>query len=273
MKQWRMLCMLWRGMSQRKASERFNVPRRTLRNHLKTDSNIRKLGRGSVLTKQQEKDLVTRIMRLAEVGYPVTPKIARHQVFRFCEANNIPHKFQIEKETAGKAWFKFFRKRNPELSIRKAQNMNPARAQKLNKFIVNDYFTKLTLHHQQIVLAKKGVKRLHLVASEHAQNVTVVGCVTAIGSAIPPMVIFKGKRLKPEFLDNLPAGTSVKMAPKGSMTTELFIDFVQHLAKFKLPGSILLIFDGAACHLDYEIVEAADQHAIKVAVLTQQHNT
>ncbi|KAJ8931629.1 hypothetical protein NQ314_015423 [Rhamnusium bicolor] len=86
-----------RGMSQRKASERFNVPRRTLRNHLKTGSNIRKLGRGSVLTKQQEKDLVTRIMRLAEVGYPVTPKIARHQVFRFCEANNIPHKFQIEK--------------------------------------------------------------------------------------------------------------------------------------------------------------------------------
>ncbi|KAJ8941509.1 hypothetical protein NQ314_010378 [Rhamnusium bicolor] len=282
-----------RGMSQRKASERFNVPRRTLRNHLKTGSNIRKLGRGSVLTKQQEKDLVTRIMRLAEVGYPVTPKIARHQVFRFCEANNIPHKFQIEKETAGKAWFKLFRKRNPELSIRKAQNMNPAMAQKLNKFIVNDYFTKLesildemdlknkperifnmdekgcwlTLHHQQIVLAKKGVKRLHLVASEHAQNVTVVGCVSAIGSAIPPMVIFKGKRLKPEFLDNLPAGTTVKMAPKGSMTTELFIDFVQHLAKFKLPGSILLIFDGAACHLDYEIVEAADQHAIKLLCL------
>ncbi|KAJ8931576.1 hypothetical protein NQ314_015488 [Rhamnusium bicolor] len=120
-------------------------------------------------------------MRLAEVGYPVTPKIARHQVFRFCEANNIPHKFQIEKETAGKAWFKLFRKRNPELSIRKAQNMDPARAQKLNKYIVNDYFTKLesildemdlknkperifnmdekgcrlTLHHQQIVLAKR----------------------------------------------------------------------------------------------------------------------
>ncbi|KAJ8927293.1 hypothetical protein NQ314_020262 [Rhamnusium bicolor] len=129
-----------RGMSQRKTSERFNVPRRTLRNHLKTGSNFRKLGRGSVLTKQQEKDLVTRMMRLAEVGYPVTLKIARHQVFRFCEANNIPHKFQIEKETAGKAWFKLLRKRNPELSIRKAQNMNPARAQKLNKYI---YFTKL----------------------------------------------------------------------------------------------------------------------------------
>ncbi|KAJ8937876.1 hypothetical protein NQ314_011679 [Rhamnusium bicolor] len=257
------------GMSQRKASETFNVPRRTLRNHLKTGSNNRKLGRGSVLTKQQEKDMVTRTMRLADVGYSVTSKIARHQVFRFCEANNIPH-FQIEKATAGKAWFKLFRKWNPELSIRKAQNMNPARAQKLNKYIVNDYFTKLesildkmnlknkperifnmdekgcrlTLHHQQIVLSKKGIKRLHLVASEHAENVTVVGCVSAIGSAIPPMI-----------------------APKGSMTTELFTDFVQHLAKFKLPSSILLIFDGAACHLDYEIVEAADQHAIKLLCL------
>lgn len=282
-----------RGMSQRKASERFKIPRRTLRNHLKTGSKIRKLGRGSLLSKQQEKDLVARIMRLADVGYPITAKIARHQVFRFCEANNIPHKFNREKELAGKAWFKLFRKRNPELSLRKAQNMNPARAQKLNKFIVDDYFKKLetvldemdlknkperifnmdekgcrlTIHHQQTVLAKKGVKRLHLVAPEHAENVTVVGCVSAVGSVIPPMIIFKGKRLKPEFLDNLPAGTNVKMAPKGSMTTILFIDFIQHLAKYKLPGPILLIFDGAACHLDYGIVEAADQHDIKLLCL------
>ena len=68
--------------------------------------------------------------------------------------------------------------------------MNPARAQKLNPVIVNDYFSKLesvlakldlkscpqnifnmdekgvrlTLHHQQTVLAKKGAKRVHLIS-------------------------------------------------------------------------------------------------------------
>lgn len=167
--------------------------------------------------------------------------------------------------------------------------MNPARAQKLNKtIIVDDYFKKveqiineldiksnpqnlfnmeekgwgLTIHHQQSILAQKGTKRVHLVAPEHAESVIVIGCCNAIGNYIPPMVIFKGKRLKPEFSDNLPPGSIVKMAPKGSMTTELFIDFVRHLARYKGPNAILLIFDGAACHLDYDIIEAAEEHNI-----------
>ena len=80
--------------------------------------------------------------------------------------------------------------------------MNPVRAQKLNRFIVNDYFSKLEkvleelqlfdkpdriynmdekgcqlmLHHQQKVLTQTGAKRVHLVAPEHAENATVVTC-------------------------------------------------------------------------------------------------
>lgn len=140
----------------------------------------------------------------------------------------------------------------------------------MNPIIVGDYFTKLgntlddlgfknkperifnmdekgcrlTIHNQQAVLARKGEKRLHLVAPEHAENVTVVGCVSACGSAIPPMIIFKGKRIKPEFDHNLPAGTLVKMAPKGSMTAELFVECIRHVAKFKIGGPILLVFGG-----------------------------
>ncbi|KAJ8949484.1 hypothetical protein NQ318_005951 [Aromia moschata] len=149
--------------------------------------------------------------------------------------------------------------RNPNITKRKAQAMNPARAQKLNKTIVGDYFKKveqiineldiksnpqnlfnmdekwcrLTIHHQQSVLAQKGTKHVHLVSPEHAENVTIVGCCNAIGNSIPPMIIFKGKRLKPELADNLPPGSIVGMAPRGSMTTELFIEFVRHLARYK----------------------------------------
>ncbi|XP_063384867.1 uncharacterized protein LOC134670975 [Cydia fagiglandana] len=109
---------------------------------------------------------------------------------------------------AGKDWYKAFMKRHPEISKRKAQFMNPARAQKLNKFIVDDHFERineiynqldlkdhperiynmdekgcrLTIHHQQAVLAKKGAKRVHLVSSEHAESVTIAGCVNALVS-------------------------------------------------------------------------------------------
>lgn len=121
---------------------------------------------------------------------------------------------------------------------------------------------RLTLHHQPAVLAKTGAKRVHFISNEHAENVTIVGCVSAIGTPIPPIIIFKGKRLKPEFADDLPPGSLVRMAPKGYMTTELFIDFIKHLANFKPPGKILLVFDGAACHLDLAILDAAEQHDI-----------
>ncbi|CAK1554958.1 unnamed protein product [Leptosia nina] len=64
------------------------------------------------------------------------------------------------------------------------------------------------------LLTARGRKRVHQIANEHAESVTVVGCGNAIGSAIPPMILFKGKRLKPEYQDNLPPSSLVKMTPK-----------------------------------------------------------
>lgn len=103
---------------------------------------------------------------------------------------------------------------------------------------------RLTLYHQQSVVALKGTKRIHLVAPEHAENVTVVGCSSASENVIPPMIIFKGKRLKSEFEGNFPAGALVKMAAKGSMTSELFVLFIQHLSKYKIALPTPLVFDG-----------------------------
>ncbi|KAJ8892203.1 hypothetical protein PR048_004783 [Dryococelus australis] len=62
-----------------------------------------------------------------------------------------------------------------------------------------------TIHHQQTVVAQKGAKLVHLQSSEHAESVTIPGCVNALCTVIPPMVIFKGKRLKRELNDNVPA--------------------------------------------------------------------
>lgn len=277
-----------RNFSQRKAATTYGIPRRTLRNHLKSGKTTKKYGRSSILSTTQENELVTRIKRLAQIGLPLSTKIIRKQAFVFCKVNNIPNCFNDVKSIAGKKWLSLFLKRHPDISLRKAQFMNPARAQKMNKHIVEQHFTeikrlfdeldipnhperlynmdekgcRLTLHHQQRVLAAKGAKRVHFVAQEHAENVTIAMCVNAAGMAIPPMIIFKGKRHKPEYDDNLPAGGIVKMAPKGSMTTEIFIDFIKHFSKYKPSGKCLLIFDGASSHLDIRIVDAADENNV-----------
>ena len=183
--------------------------------------------------------------------------------------------------------------RNTEVAKRKSERMNPARAMKLNKFIVNDYFTKLRkvlvemnlmtfperifnmdekgcrlhLHKDPAVYAKKGSKRVHFVSKEHGESVTIVGCGNAIGTVIPPMILLKGKRMKPEWKDNLPAGSDCQMTSKGSMTTEAFCVWLDHFARFKPNGSCLLIFDGAQCHLDYTVVEKAEEHNITLFCL------
>ena len=208
------------GMSQRNAADNFKIPRRTLRNHIKSGITRKTLGRKSVLNIEQEPDLVRRIIHYSEVGMPIAVPMLGRYVYRFCETNNIATPFNDQTYTAGKDWLKAFLKRHPSVAQRKAQSMNPAKAQKLNRFVVNDYFTEmervqtelqlfdkperifnmdekgcqLSLHHQQKVLAKKGSKRVHLVAPEHGENVTTVACGTATGIVIPPMIIFKGQR-------------------------------------------------------------------------------
>lgn len=46
------------GKSQREAAVLYRIPRRTLRNHLKSGSCERKMGRNSVLSKDEEVELV-----------------------------------------------------------------------------------------------------------------------------------------------------------------------------------------------------------------------
>ncbi|KAJ0180927.1 hypothetical protein K1T71_003012 [Dendrolimus kikuchii] len=275
-------------LGQRAAATRYNIPRRTLRDHIKVGSVTKRFGRKPIFTDIQESDLATRIKRFAKIGVPLTPKFIRKQAFLFCERYDIKHNFNETKRIAGADWLRQFLKRNPSISKRKPQIMNPARAQKLNKPIVEEHFQtikqlyneldipqhperlynmdekgcRITLHKQQTVLAEKGSKRVHLIAPEHAENVTIAMCVNAIGTAIPPMILFKGQRQRPDLTENLPAGTLVRMAPKGSMTSDLFVEFIQHLGKFKVTSKCLLIFDGAKCHLSIEALDEADKNGI-----------
>lgn len=287
------LQLLREGNSQETVARRCGIPRRTLRNHLKSGVSKRSLGAKPLLNPQQENDLAVKIIRFAEKGFPLTPKSLRRSVFKFCEALGVPHKFNKVTQLAGKEWFRSFLKRHPNISQRRAQQLNPARAQKLNRYIVDDYFTKLgslldrtglkhrpeklynmdekgcrlTLHHQQRVLAQKGSRRVHIVAPEHAENVTIVACANALGQVVPPMILFKGQRQKPTYTDGLPTGSVVCMTPKGSMTTGTFLTWLDHFAKFMSAPLTILIFDGASSHLDVSIADKAESLGIELFCL------
>jgi hypothetical protein len=240
-----------------------------------------------------EVEISARIFRLSEIGMPITGNVLRVSIFNFYLINNLPRPLDISKRSAGRKWLRHFLQRHPEVPARKAQQMNPGSAMKLNKFIVNDHFEKLrnllvkhdlmtksemiynidekgcrlTVHHRQTVLARRGAKRVHLVSPEHAENVTIVACVNAFGTPIPPLVIFTGQRLKPEWKKYMPPGTEVVMSGKGSMTTAFLIYWLDHFARYKMAGEVLLIFDGVSSHLDENIANAAHNYEITLYCL------
>ena len=156
-------------------------------------------------------------------------------MYSYVTSNRIDHPFTNSR--AGRKWFAGFMKKHSDLSVRQAQTMNPARAAQLTRFIVLGYFTKLeatleelnlstrpdriynmdekgcrlTLHHEQKVVTEKGRKRVHVIAPEHAENVTIVVCVNAVGNCVPPMIIFNGVNRKPSYDDDSPPLTTVEL--------------------------------------------------------------
>lgn len=62
-------------------------------------------------------------------------------------------------------------------------------------------------------------------------------------------------------------GSVVHITPKGSMTTEVFVKWLDHFAKFMSAPPVILIFDGASCHLDVSIVAKAEQLGIHMLCL------
>lgn len=283
------LAVMAKRMSDHVAAKEYNVPRRTIRNYVFKNTHVKQnCGRKLTLSSQEERHLSVRIRRMAAIGYPLTKTQLRLIVYKYCEDNQLEKQFNKKTKMASVKWVDRFMKRHPEIAVCKPQTLNLARAQKLNPIIVYDHFSKLKaiydtqgflmspekifnmdekgcrlcLYGGSKVLAETGSKRVPSIGNKHGENVTIVAAVNAIGHAVPPMILFKGERMQPEFVEDLPPGVICSMTPKGSMNIRTFVDWIQHLSKFKPPGPCLLMFDGAKCHIDLEVVDEADKHQI-----------
>ncbi|KAJ8964063.1 hypothetical protein NQ314_005146 [Rhamnusium bicolor] len=88
-------------------------------------------------------------------------------------------------------------------------------------------------------------------SGERGVNTTVVCCVSAAGSYIPPMFIFKRKRYAPELERGAPAGSEIVISDTGYITSELFIQWLHHFkdnAVCSKENPVLLLLDGHTTH-------------------------
>ncbi|KAJ8882852.1 hypothetical protein PR048_014666 [Dryococelus australis] len=185
---------------------------------------------------------------------PLISKVLRCAVYTFCKQNNICVPRDNDKNSMlGRKWFKLFLGRHPDVAQRSCQIVNLWRAVKLNVYYVrllpntSHGFERVRPHVQtgtnfqctiesaQVtkVLAERLPKRVPNSAPKNVESETVVAFANSLGQAIPPVVLFMGKRCKLEYVDKLPQGSNVFMTAKGSMASStlkvLLMDSTSHL--------------------------------------------
>lgn len=286
-------------ISKRKAEAVYGVPRKTLSRHI--DGKVKKpgnLGRfGTVLGDEFENALVQHAIKLQHMLFGLSTTDIRQLAFELAERQKIKHPFQNDK--AGKTWLRGFLKRHPDLAIRSPEPTSLARAVGFNKPSVDNFFhlykselekelytadriynmdeTGLTVVHQPgKVLAQRGQKQVgKLTSGEKGQTVTVICAVSAAGSYVPPMLIFKRKRMVDILLRGSPPGSVGACSENGWITNELFVKWLDHFIKHVKPSlnnRVLLILDGHSSHKSLSAIELARSNGI-VMICLPPHTT
>ena len=82
------------------------------------------------------------------------------------------------------------------------------------------------------VVVKKGQKKVRYRTSSNKSQITVIGCVSAAGQALPPFIIFEGKYLNTDWFKGEVPGSDYATSPKGWVDTEVFHGwFKKHFLK------------------------------------------
>ena len=281
-------------LSIRKAAQAFEVPKDALHRRLKKQiksvseesQHEKALGAfKTVLSRQEEDELVDYIKCMDSKFYGLTINDLRCIVFDFVSKKKIKNPFNSEKGMADRDFVAGFLKRHPDLSLCKPEAIALNRVFGISKESISLYFQNLkeildteniepsriyncdesglTCVHKPVkVLSTKGK---HVVSSatsgERGRTTTVLLAVSATGHYVPPMLIFRRKRMKPELLDRTPVGTIGGCSDSGWIDKDLFFKFIQHFVKetnCSLERKVLLILDGHQSHTkDIELIDFA----------------
>ena len=119
------------------------------------------------------------------------------------------------------------------------------------------------------VVAPKGTKKVRYRSSGRKGQVTIVGCASAAGQAIPPMVIFDAKRLNPEWTKGEFPGTTYGLSDNGWINSELFEawlseHFLQHAVSAR---PLLLLLDGHSTHYQPQLLRLAKESDVVMLCL------
>ena len=281
------------GMGVREAARLYNLPYETLRRRVNHVVSVEcRPGPPTVLTDDEEEQLASYCIKMADMGFGLSRDDVMLTAFRIAESSGRKHPFQ--KGAAGRAWFDGFRSRHPCLTLRSAQSLSHSRAACANEEIVRDYFAKLAavcarlniltkpmqlfnmdetglsiVHKPGRVVAQLGRRNVWAITSaEKGKTHTILTCVSASGYALPPFMIYPRKRITDNLKVGALPGTSFHCSDSGWVNGELFVEWLKFFIKMIPPfRPVLLLLDGHASHISIEVIELARSNDIHMLCL------
>ncbi|GBP22054.1 hypothetical protein EVAR_18695_1 [Eumeta japonica] len=210
------------GLSLRKAAAAYNVPIATLsRKKGNPETSKQKTGPPPVFSVNEEQKIVDWILFRAQRGLPVTKTELLDSVEQYVKL--------LKKETPfidnrpSRHWYEGFRKRHPQLAIRKPQNLTHSRAavtdddlkdwfEEQGKYLQEKQLTKIPPKRifncdetyvslcppSEKVLLDKGSRSAYKVVDSEKEGFTVLFMYSADGDRAPPMLMFPYKTEVPQ---------------------------------------------------------------------------
>ncbi|CAG8835093.1 13928_t:CDS:1, partial [Cetraspora pellucida] len=231
-------------------------------------------GPPTILTAEEENELVGYCLNMQQIGFGLTKEAVNTMVVQILKEKN---KNQLNIKSPSDQWWKRFMRDHSQLSFRVPQELSKARAAKCNPVVIQDHFRKLeqlinkySLTSDRIwnmdesgfnissrlqkVLAQKGSRQVHkTVAGSSKEHVSVCPTISAAGTYIPPLLIYKGVNVIEGLLTgaSVPPGTVAAFTDTGYMHEDIFRMYIEHFNNSIPPARpVLLMLDGATSHID-----------------------
>lgn len=290
-------------MGLKKACKAYNVPRTTLQRLAKEkygnplEASTTKIGRPTDFCKQLEEELVNYFLTMEASFFGLTRADLCRMAVQLAVKNNIEHPFK--HEMAGKKWVRwvslFLKRHKKKLAERKPTGTSYARALGFSKENIDKFFDLLEKVYDKekytadrifnvdesgicIVQSKvakviglRGKRQVAaLTSAERGALITIVVCMNAAGTFVPPLVIFPRKNMSHQLEKGAPPGTIFAVHPSGWIQTNLFTMWFQHFVDV-MPTQdkpVLLILDGHYSHTqNINLIDLARKKHVSIVSL------
>ena len=141
-------------MNVTEASQVFDIPIQTLNDRIKGKYTKAGGGRKTELTEDEESILVEYCMFMAKCSHPLIVPVVKAFAWAIVRKSNRPSRFHATNGPSWK-WWQGFKKRHPEISLRKPDNLDRGRSRMNNQVVMDKFFKLLKQELESINILDK----------------------------------------------------------------------------------------------------------------------